>query len=364
MKQYWNIKSVIEISKKYKTRSEFSKEKSGAYHYALQHHLLDNMSWLICPKNYNSKWDDETVFEESKKYNSRSEFAVGCNGAYKYALKHKLLEEMVWLKPKTLIGNDAQKIDNVYAYEFEKYKIVYVGRTIDIKRRDKQHRKQQNNLNNKIKSPVYKFAKENNIEIPKIKILENNITILDGQKLEKEWLDKYINDGWKTLNVGKCGEGCGSLGVLNTINRKWFKENVIQESKKYFSKASFKRNCNGAYKYALKHKLLEEMVWLKRSKPHNKKWDKESVIEESKKYQTKAEFRKKSNGAYDYAKKHKILEEMVWFIPQRRKWDEESVIEESKKYNTRSELQKKNPSAYGFAYKHNLINKLYPKIKE
>ena len=300
MRIHWDNLSVLEESKKYSTRSEFHKKKSGAYLYAIKHKLLNKMIWLKQPK-----WNYESVINESKKYKSRGEFSKGSDGAYKYALKHNLLNQMTWLKNKNLFGKNAQKVDNVYAYEFVKFKTVYVGRSIDVKRRDRQHRA--------IKSPVNIFANEKNVNIPEMLILEKNITILEGQKNEKKWLDKYIKNGWKVLNIGKCGEGCGSLGILNTINRKWNKNNVLEESKKYNSKIEFKKKSNGAYGFARKHNLLAEMKWLKRPEVYNKKWKSdEDVIEESKKYNNKSSFKKDSRGAYEYARKHRLLDKMIW----------------------------------------------------
>ena len=143
--------NYIEESKKYNSKSEFGKNKSGAYHFALKNDLLKEMIWLKRPKRYDIiKWNYETVIDESKKYTSRSEFAKKCDGAYKYALKNDLLDDMVWLKSKELFGENGQKIDNVYAYEFIKYKVVYVGRTIDTERRDKQHRKHLSDNNKSI----------------------------------------------------------------------------------------------------------------------------------------------------------------------------------------------------------------------
>lgn len=301
MRIYWDEKSVVEESKKYTTKTEFHKIRSGAYLYARKHNLLSKMVWLKQPK-----WNNKTVITESQKYSSRGEFSKCSNGAYHYAREHNLLDEMTWLKPKNLFGNNAQKIDSVYAYEFLTYGVAYIGRSIDVERRDRQHR-------NREKDTVNKFAKEYGIDIPKMRILEENITILDGQKLEKEWLEKYVKDGWKILNKGKCGEGCGSLGILNTINRKWNKTNVIEESKKYISKSEFKKKSNGAYNYARRHKLLSELIWLKKPNIWNKKWeDNESVIDESKKYKTKSELKKKSSGAYNYARKHNLLDKMTW----------------------------------------------------
>ena len=41
------------------------------------------------------------------------------------------------------------------------------------------------------------------------------------------------------------------------------KENLIEESKKYHSRNEFKSNNESAYKVALTKKWIEDMVWLK-----------------------------------------------------------------------------------------------------
>lgn len=43
------------------------------------------------------KWTKETVFEESKKYSSRSEFKKKKSGAFRIAYMNGWLDEMIWL---------------------------------------------------------------------------------------------------------------------------------------------------------------------------------------------------------------------------------------------------------------------------
>lgn len=42
------------------------------------------------------KWTKETVFEESKKYSSRSEFKKKKSGAFRIAYMNGWLDEMIW----------------------------------------------------------------------------------------------------------------------------------------------------------------------------------------------------------------------------------------------------------------------------
>jgi hypothetical protein len=62
------------------------------------------MSWKYLYKNAIMRilWDKESVIEESKKYKTKTEFHKSKSGAYLYAIKHDLLKQMIWLKqPKT-----------------------------------------------------------------------------------------------------------------------------------------------------------------------------------------------------------------------------------------------------------------------
>lgn len=57
-----------------------------------------------------------------------------------------------------------------------------------------------------------------------------------------------------------------------------------------------------------------------------KKWTKEDVLLESKKYTTRTEFAHGSNGAYLAAYRKGWLKEMTWHIPQVRNWTKNSVF--------------------------------------
>ena len=76
------------------------------------------------------------------------------------------------------------------------------------------------------------------------------------------------------------------------MNKKWSKETVFEESKKYSSKTEFKKNRGGAFKVAYDNGWLVEMDWLKHPTPKSIKWTYDAVIKESKKYPSIIEFNK------------------------------------------------------------------------
>ena len=61
------------------------------------------------------KWTRENVFEESKKYSSRSEFKKGSSGAFHIAYINGWLDEMTWLvhpAPNQTNGRKMQFLKN------------------------------------------------------------------------------------------------------------------------------------------------------------------------------------------------------------------------------------------------------------
>ena len=74
----WTKEGVFQESRKYTSRTEFAHGSPGAYQAACKKRWLSEMVWHI-PKI--RSWTKEAVFEESHKYTSRTEFARLCVGA-------------------------------------------------------------------------------------------------------------------------------------------------------------------------------------------------------------------------------------------------------------------------------------------
>lgn len=92
------------------------------------------------------------------------------------------------------------------------------------------------------------------------------------------------------------------------------KTRVLEESKKYTSRIDFMRGSNGAYTSAKKNGWLDEMVWLSRRYKEKGYWDvKENVIEEAKKHTYKSDFHRLAPAAYASAKRHNWLDILDMF---------------------------------------------------
>ena len=305
-------------------------------------------------KKKNGYWNYETCMEESKKYNTRSEFKKGSSGAYYVARKNGWLDKYTWLKDERF---DLYKdnIDSVYVYEFKEFNCAYVGRTLIRlqKDRDKAHIFHTDN------DAVAKFAKEHNISVPEPIYLEENLTLEDGAKQEEYWFNKYKEDGWTMLNSAKTG----SIGALG--KGKWNKKTCMEESKKYNTRSEFSNGCSRAYNVARENGWLDEYTWFKRLVKPNGYWDCEKCMEESKKYKSRSEFQKGSKGAYEVALKNGWLDEYIWLKRQYHdNWTYETCMKESKKYISRSEFQKGNGSAYNVARENGWLDDFFPKCND
>jgi len=84
----WNLKNLKQEALKYRTRTAFQKESSGAYTAAYDANVLD----LVCAHMdvLVKKWTNEMLTEEALKYKTRTEFQLLSSG-YDVALKRGIL---------------------------------------------------------------------------------------------------------------------------------------------------------------------------------------------------------------------------------------------------------------------------------
>ena len=95
----WDEKSCFNEAKKYKTTTDFRKKCVSAYDVARRNGWIDNYDWMeIITINHKNTWTKDKCIEESKKYNTKSEFWKHSRSAYNAANKNKWLSELVWLR--------------------------------------------------------------------------------------------------------------------------------------------------------------------------------------------------------------------------------------------------------------------------
>ena len=217
----WTYEKTYEEALKYNSKKDFEKHSSGAYSAALKNHWMKDYGWL---QKKHMIYTYEFCYNIAKQCNSSKEMSDICQGAYVAAIRQGWKKDYTWFKRKINKTVDkTEKIYFIYAYFDDINKSIYVGLT-KTNKRDKQHRR--------LKDTVNKYFTNANIEIPQWVILENYLTAEEASIKEGEWLNFYIQKGWKPINKAKTG----SLGAGNII---WTEEKIINEAKKYGYKYEF-----------------------------------------------------------------------------------------------------------------------------
>jgi hypothetical protein len=144
------------------------------------------------------------------------------------------------------------------------------------------------------------------------------------------------------------------------------KKNVIEESKKYKTRTSFKKNSETAYNSALKNNWIDEMNWLDKNSNKLPKgyWkNKENMMQEARKYSTKEGFKKGNLTAFLAAYKYGYIDKMYWLVKKKQHkwgyWTYENIEKEAIKYNTKTEFFKGNQTAYRAALKLGIIDDFF-----
>lgn len=303
----------------------------------------------------NTKWTKEMVKNESKKYVSRFQFQKNSKYAYNKSLKEGWLDEFVWLKtPEHKENNITDKIHCVYAYVDEENKSIYIGRTNNIKIRHNSHNNIQ--YKNKKYDTVKTYFLNINKELPLPIILSENLTLEESQYYEDYFLKHYKDDGWNVINKGKTGVGVGSVGsFVKKLTYEYCKSIALTcKTRKEFEKID-----SSAYQKSCAMKWIEEFI---PNKIYNERTY-EECLEISKQYKTNKEFRKNDLLVYNYCQRHKWLKDFNWLtrkcaFEKRNNISKDEVIEKSKTFKLKSDFKKTYPSHYAKALKNGWLNDL------
>lgn len=351
----WTKEECIEESRKYTTRKEFSEKSSGAYTAAFDNGWIHEMTWLEVLTR--PAWTKEECIEESKKYASRSEFQNNSKGAYQAARANGWLDDMPWLQPPVLGKLPQKKTHCVYVYLDEENKACYVGRTNRLKRRDKEHRNPYDK--NKPDSLKRYFDLIGN-EMPQPIVLKDTLLPTESQYWEDYYLNAYKEDGYRIINRGKKGVNVGSLGGGFI---KWDRESTLEESRKYRTFGEFGIGNASAYQAAKRYGWVTEMTWLEYDQMPNGYWTKERVIEESRKYSSRHEMEVGSPAAYSAALKNGWSADLP--LEYKRVgpdyYTKYKIFELASECKKRSEFKNKYSRAYVIARKSGWLNELFPK---
>lgn len=237
-RNYWIKEKCIEAVRKCTYIEEFAINYSGAYKSSVNNGWLSEITInLIRKKRVNNYWDKPLCENEALKYESKTDFFKYSRSAYKSALRNGWLNEICkHMEPK---GHMYLRYN--YVAEFTDNH-VYIGLTYNVTERIKQHFIDT-------KSSIYKHMNQTNLT-PKI-IYDDLKDVKLAQAKEIELIEEYRKNGWILLN--KC-QG----GGLGGNQKKWNKDKCLVEAKKYKTRSEFRDSCNGAYKFCLRHGIMNE----------------------------------------------------------------------------------------------------------
>lgn len=342
-KSHWTKERCKEKASKYKTRTEFRKNALNAYKVAATNKWLDE----ICQHmDKQFTWSFDKCLEVALQYNTRKEFSRGNPYAYTYALKHKIIDTIC--HHMKIVGNRCKRC--IYVYEFENNH-VYVGLTSNLQRRhtDRLQRKGYDGVKNYIeKNPNIKYCL-----IQLTEYVDINIAVT----LEGEYLKKYVDNGWISINKSKTGS-VGGIGAT-----KWTKRKCEEEAKKYNSRSEFSFKNESAYKACRLNGWLDELCnHMKSDKKPIRYWNENTCNEVAKKFDSINEFMLNEPTAYRYVQENdlisKLCSHMLTHKPNCR-WTLEMCIEESKKYKTKQEFKTGSNGAYGYMRRKGLLDELF-----
>ena len=297
------------------------------------------------------------------KYKSLYEFRKNDYRVYAKSQKKNWLNDYTWLEDDT----EKIKMQTIYVYEFSDNS-AYVGLTNDIVRRDFQHRHRQYHSNgDERRDGVLDYSISNNIEIPEVKILKENLTKKESQIEEQRFIKFYRKNGWNMINKNKGG----SLGG-NVNNVVWSKESIIEEAKKYKNKDQMRKYSRTAYNKMMNMNLSKicfpDAIIIDTTNMKNKYTYTDDFLNQMKiKYPLKQDLRKNESRVYHWLQKNKRLYE---FYPEnvcypngkekRLSYTDDFLNQMKIKYPLLSDLRHNNVRTYNWLVKHKRLNEFYP----
>lgn len=211
-----------------------------------------------CSLKLRTKYTKEICFELAKQCTTRSEFDKLNQRAYYVSHINGWLDEMTHFEtPKRYKPTEYIKNNIVYVYEFPN-NVAYIGRTNNLKQRHKAHKRINKHSNGKISiSQVLKYSQDNSLPIPEPHILHSNLTLQESRIMEDEMCQKYQQDGYRLLNVGKTGPYSGSIGAALLYDNY---DEILLKAKTCKCRSEFKKNFGGMYNAARRMGIYEKIA--------------------------------------------------------------------------------------------------------
>ena len=290
------------------TRMEFHDKCSRAYQVALKKGWMDDYTWFEEKQKPNGYWDNyDKCFKAAKECNTRSEFLEKYYQAYICANKNGWINDYTWFETKANYMTD--RVDNVYAYVWEEQKLAYVGRSVDVYKRDKEHR--GIHVTHGKRDTVFVYCEKHKLTIPNYQVLKTDITLEEGLYWEDWYCSYFRQKGYALLNKAKTGKGSGSIGGIG--RDKYSYKRCYDAASKCKTNIEFCQAFNGEWQKAYKKGWIKDYIWFKEIKKPNGYWkDYDNCYNAAKECATSKEFRLKYPNAYAYSRKMRWHLDYTW----------------------------------------------------
>jgi len=330
---HWTKEKIFKDAKKYNSRSEWQKNSASAYHASLNKNIHKEATGHM--KLLGNRFKRCLYTIEIK---GKNKIYVGLTHNFKRRIYgHINTKFKKYKKNQLIIKQITNYIDSERAIYFEDRLI-------------QQKKKVGFELLNKVKGgglggTVIPWSKQEIISSAKKYLYK------------MEWKREYPAAYQASISHRYHREATKHMATPERP-RIWTKEKVITSAKKYTYRNDWKSKEERAYNAAYKNK------WLKEATSHmpvfkNFRWTKEKILEDAKKYNSVTKWNQNSRGAYQAAVNKKFLEEATKHMKTKsdllkspRKWPKEKVLIDAKKYSSKNMWHKKSSSAYSAAKRY------------
>ncbi len=242
-------------------------------------------------------WTLASIVEESKKYTTKSEFALNASGAVKAARRLGI------------------------------YKII----CSDMKRK-----KQSKSTEKEVWSKDRIF--EEALKYPS----KSEFTAKSGKAVKE------------AKKLGIYQDACIHM---STNYKTWTADELYEEATKYTTKVEFQKKSSSAYAIATTRGLIDKIC--KHMTNIHESWNYEKVLNIAKKYTRRVDFQRNDTNAYAVAVRNRWVDEVCEHMPLIfNSWTNQELRQEALKYEYRSDFQYENKSAYLAAQKRDLLEEI------
>jgi hypothetical protein len=336
---YWTLERCQAEALKYKNKAEWEKFSRTSYNKAIK------MKWMnLCSSHFITLWSKKWTFEqcqtEALKYKTKSEWQKNSNGSYQKAVKMKwinlcsshftILWSKKWTKENCIA--DAKKYNSIiewsknsgsaynkarerkwikectkhmkilgnrmkrmiYAFEFPDHS-VYIGLTYNSTVRKTEHLDSKKGK----KSSVYRYIEKTGFT-PIYKELTNYLNVKTAIRKEEKFVEKYNLNGWTILNKVATGGLGGNI-------KKWTREKCHVDALKFKTINEWRKKSGGAYNQARKNNWLECFKHMNRAAKPIGFWTFETCLQDALNYDSIKKWRTTPKSGYSIASKRNWL---------------------------------------------------------